>query len=138
MESVGDGGCGAFFPGSNDQDDGGQAEAEGEKWNDPCGAIEAGVGWGCEDDGSVFLYEALLDQAVAIAAGDCGHQFVAHAVGVGAADVIAFEEDLIAAANAHQLMAEILEARGGIAGADKGEDGEAKRDAVQGAAADLF
>ena len=95
------------------------------------------VGGGGEDRGSVFLHEGLFDQAVAVAAVDGGHQFVAHAVGVGAADVIAFEKNLVAAADAHHLVAEFVEARGGIAGAGEGEDGETEQAAVQEAADDL-
>jgi len=68
----------------------------------------------------------LLDQAVAVAAAEGGHQFVAHAIGIGAAHVIAFEKNLVAAANAHHLMAKFVEARGGISGADESEDGETK------------
>ncbi len=102
--------------------------------DDPGGAIEALVGGRGEHGGAVFLHEGLLDQAVAVAAGDGGHQFVAHAVGVGAADVVAFEQNLVAAADAHQLVAEIVEAGSGIAGADEGEDGEPEQATMESAA----
>jgi hypothetical protein len=46
--------------------------------------------------------------------------------------VVAFQKNLIAAADAHHLMADFVEARGGIAGAEKGEDGEAEQEGVQG------
>jgi hypothetical protein len=45
--------------------------------------------------------------------------------------VIAFQENLGAAADAHHLMAEFVEARGGIAGAGEGEDGETQHAAVE-------
>jgi hypothetical protein len=73
----------------------------------------------------------LFDQAVAVTAADGGHELVAHVVGVGTADVIAFEQDLIAAADAHHLMAEFVEAGGGIASAGEGENGEGEDRAVQ-------
>ncbi len=43
-----------------------------------------------------------------------GRQLVAHAIGVRAADVIALQQHLVAAAHAHQLMAELVEARVGV------------------------
>ena len=61
-------------------------------------------------------------------------QFVAHAVGVGAADVVAFEQDLSAAADAHELMAEFVEASGGVAGAGEGEHSGSQDRAVEDAA----
>jgi hypothetical protein len=50
--------------------------------------------------------------------------------------VVAFEKDLAAAADAHQLMAEFSETRGRISGAGEGEDGERKDGALQNAAGD--
>ena len=97
---------------------------------DPCGAVETGGGRRGEHRGSVFLHEGLLYEAVAIAAGDGGHEFVAHAVGIGAADVVAFEQDLAATADAHELMAEFVEASAGIAGAGEGENGGGEDRAV--------
>ncbi len=111
-----------------------QAKTEGDEGNDPRGAIEAGSSGSGEDGRPVFLNESLFDQAVAVAAGDSSHQFVAHHVGVGAADMVTFEEDLIAAADAHQLMAELFESRRGITGAGEGTDGDAEQGALQRAA----
>jgi hypothetical protein len=48
--------------------------------------------------------------------------------------VIAFEQNLVAAADAHQLMADVFEAGGWISGAEEGEDGEAERGGVESAA----
>ena len=54
-----------------------------------------------------------------------GHQLVAHAVGVLAADVIALQQNLVAAAHAHQLMAQLVEARVGVGAKEEhGERGE--------------
>ncbi len=95
-------------------------------WRDDVGgAVEALHGRGGEHRGAVFLHEALLDQAVAVSARDRGHEFVAHAVGIGAADVIAFQKNLVAAADAHHLVADFVEAGGGVSGAEEGEDGGA-------------
>ncbi len=54
-------------------------------------------------------------EIVIVAAIDRGHQFRAHAVGVGTAHVIAFQQNLVAAADTHHAMAEIVEARGLVA-----------------------
>jgi hypothetical protein len=51
--------------------------------------------------------------------------------------VIAFQKNLVAAADAHHLMAEFIEARGRIAGAGEGEDGETEKAALHKAAKDL-
>jgi len=51
--------------------------------------------------------------------------------------VIAFEKNLAAAADAHHLVAKFVEARGGIAGAGKGEDGETEHATVEKAAEGL-
>jgi hypothetical protein len=76
------------------------------------------------------LDEGLLDQAVAISAIDRCHEFIAHAVGIRAADVVAFQKNLFAAADAHHLVADFVEARGGIAGAEKDEDGGGQDDTL--------
>ncbi|MGO9435743.1 MAG: hypothetical protein ACLPH3_11520 [Terracidiphilus sp.] len=44
--------------------------------------------------------------------------------GLGAADVIAFTEELRATAGAHEAMAEVVEAGAGIGGADGKGDGD--------------
>jgi hypothetical protein len=48
--------------------------------------------------------------------------------------VIALQKNLAATADAHQLMADFLEAGGGIAGAGEHEDGEREQTALQQAA----
>ena len=125
-------GSGAILPGANDENhDAMTPRPKVDEGEDPGGAIEAGGGGRGEHRGAVFLHEGLFDQAVAVAAADGGHQFVAHAVGVGAADVVAFEQNLVAAADAHELVADFVEASGGIAGAGQGEHGEGQQGAVE-------
>jgi len=106
------------------------------EWKDPGGAIEAGGGGSGEHRGSVFLDESLLYQAVIVAAAEGSHQFVAHAVGSGTADVVTLEQNLVAAADAHQLVADLGEAGRRVARAGKGEDGEREQSAVESAAKD--
>jgi hypothetical protein len=38
--------------------------------------------------------------------------------------VIAFQKNLVATADTHHLVADLVEAGGGISGAEEGEDGE--------------
>ncbi len=57
------------------------------------------------------LEEACLDRFTALQAGG---EFIAHAVGVGTTDMVALQKDLVAAAHAHELMAELVEARIGV------------------------
>jgi len=45
--------------------------------------------------------------------------------------VIAFQENLVASADAHHLVADFVEARGGIAGAQEGEGGGAYQDRLR-------
>jgi hypothetical protein len=51
--------------------------------------------------------------------------------------VIALQQNLIAAADAHHLVADVVEARGGVSGAELGEDGEAQQDCLYGLPAGL-
>jgi hypothetical protein len=75
----------------------------------------------------VFLDEGLQDSVVAASGIDGGNKFSAHTLGVGAADVIAFQQNLIAPAHAHHLVAKLLNARGIISGADQDKDAEQNR-----------
>jgi hypothetical protein len=49
--------------------------------------------------------------------------------------VVTLEKDLAATADAHHLVADLIEAGGGIAGAGESEDGEGEQAAVEKAAA---
>jgi hypothetical protein len=51
--------------------------------------------------------------------------------------VVALEKDLVAAADAHHLMAEFVEARGRVASAGYGADDETEQAAVEKAAEEL-
>ena len=74
--------------------------------------------------GAVLLNERLQGEIVVVAAIECGCEFAAHAVGVLAADVIALEQDLVAAADAHQVMAQVVEAGVVIADAQECEQSD--------------
>jgi hypothetical protein len=69
------------------------------------------------------MNKTLQHKIVAVAALDAGHKLLAHAIGVSAADVIALDEHLVAAAHAHERVAEAIETRIGIAGAHGCHDG---------------
>ncbi|HXP41084.1 MAG TPA: hypothetical protein VN833_12460 [Candidatus Acidoferrales bacterium] len=45
--------------------------------------------------------------------------------------MIAFQKNLVASANAHHLVADFVEARGGIAGAEESEDKGAEQEGLQ-------
>ena len=103
--------------------------------DDPRGAIEAAPSserrapWdrtSCTNDCSTRL--SLSPRLTAV------YQLVAHAVGIGTADVIALEQELPAAADAHQLVADFGETRGRIAGTGEGENGRSQHSAVDSAA----
>jgi hypothetical protein len=130
-DSVGESRGRAILPGADDQDDDGESYQQGGERHDPRGAIEAGRRGGRENGGPVLLYEGLLDKAVAVSTSDRGHEFIAHGVGIGAADVVAFKQNLAATADAHQLMAELIEASAGIACARKGGNGDGENRALQ-------
>jgi hypothetical protein len=115
---------------ANDQHDQAEAKNQDDERNDVGYPVETFRGGRGQYRGAVFLNERLLDQAVAVSALDRGHEFGAHAVGGRAADVIAFQKNLIAAADAHHLMADFVKAGSGIASADQGEDGGDEKDGV--------
>jgi hypothetical protein len=65
------------------------------------------------------LDERLQDGSVAVASVHSGHEFIPHARRIGAADVVAFEQNLVATADAHHLVAEAVNAGGVIPGAEE-------------------
>src|SRR5258708_23386434 len=111
-QAAGNCGRGTILPGADNHHYQAKAENQSEEGQDVGGAVEALGSGSSENSGTVFLHEALLDQAVAVAARDGSHEFVPHAVGGRAADVIAFQKDLVAAADAHHLVADFSEASG--------------------------
>src|ERR1700683_4762797 len=131
MQPSGERGGGRIFPRSNHRKDREESEKQRHKRHDPCGAIESRSARRSQHRWSVFLYESWLHQAVPIPAADGGHKFISHAIGIGAADMVTLQQNLVAAANAHELMTDFVEAGRGIAGAGEHEDGERYQQAVQ-------
>jgi len=129
-QAVGEGGRGTIFPDANYQRDQAEAQDQSCERNDVGRAVEALGSGSRENRWSVFLDEALLDQTVAVSAVEGCQKLVAHAVGGGAADVVAFQKNLIAAADAHHLMADFVKARGGIAGTEEREDSGAQQEGL--------
>ena len=101
--------------------------------NDPGHPIKTSLGgrshYGC----AVLLYEALQSEIVVVAAIHCSDQFAAHALGVGAADVIAFEQDLVAATDAHHSVAKVVHAGRLVASAKQREHGERQHEQLSAA-----
>jgi hypothetical protein len=62
---------------------------------------------------------------------DGRNQFGAHAVGVGTSDVVAFQQDLVAAADTHHPVAEIVDAGGLVASAEEGENGHGQQEQMK-------
>ena len=116
---------GARLPQSHQPDGQDDCNHEHGEWHDPRDAIEAGRGRRGQHSVAVLLHEALQDERVVVTARQASGQFVAHAIRVGAADVVALQQNLIAAAGAHQLMAKLVEAGVGV-GAE--EDDSQQRD----------
>ena len=114
-------GRGFVSPGTDDDDYEGHAERESYEWHDPGNAVEAAGGRGGDYGRAVVLHEALHDEVVIVAAIQCRDQLVPHFVGRRTPDVIAFEQDLSASANAHHAMTELVEA-GIVAGTQEEKD----------------
>src|ERR1019366_6180258 len=85
-----------------------QAKDEQRGGHDPGDDVELREHGRGEGGGTVFVLEGGEDDVVRVAVVDGGAEFGEHAIGIGAADVVALDEDLGAAADAHQLVAEIL------------------------------
>jgi hypothetical protein len=113
---------GGPFPSAGNQHNQAEAENRAAKGTTYAARSKPFAGWSREHGWSVFLDEALLDQAVAVSASHRCQEFVAHAVGRRAANVVAFQKNLVAAADAHHLVADFVEACGGVSGADQSED----------------
>src|SRR5882757_8364814 len=105
---------GAFTP---EVDEKGRSE-NGEKkdygWHDPGGVIEASADGSSEDGGTVLGGEPVEDAGFCASRGKLLAEFVDHAAGIGAADVIALQQDLAAATGAHHLVADVIEAVGDV------------------------
>ncbi len=86
-----------------------------------------------EGDGAVLGGEELEDLSVGGAGVELGVQVGNLSGGVGAADVVAFEQDLAAAARAHELMTDVRKVGCWVAGAKHGEGDEDDEDELEGA-----
>ena len=102
---------GRFFPRQHDQYGGQQPQHQRQKRHDPCHPIEPGASGSGQNRGTVFLYEVLQRQIVVLSAIQARNKFAAHPVRISAAHVIAFQQNLAAAADAHQPVAQTVEAR---------------------------
>src|SRR5215813_4714363 len=106
--------CGPVFPGANNEDCQKYAENQRHKRHHPGHPVET-CRWRCSQHGrSILLHETLQRKVVAVAAIKRSHQFAAHAIGIRAAHVVALQQNLAAAAGAHQAMTEIAKP-GGVA-----------------------
>ena len=76
----------------------------------PGDAIESAARRRDEHCGAIFLDKRLQSEVIALPAVYARSEFAAHAVGVGATHVVAFQQHLIASANAHQLVTESVKA----------------------------
>ena len=110
-----DGGRLARLPDTHQGHDAGHGKRKDHERHDPGNAVEAGGRWRREYCVAVLLNETLQHKIVTVTALDGGHKLLAHAIGVRAANVIALEEHLVAAAHAHERVAEAIEARIGVA-----------------------
>ena len=93
---------------------------------DPGYEIEA-VRGGAANTVAPYLAAKLVRFVVGGAGGDGCAEFVAHVAGLGAADVVAFAEELRATAGAHEAMAEVVVAGAGVGGAHREADGEGEK-----------
>ena len=85
--------------------------------------LKPSAGGAASEVGPYFSHKGGKDRLVAVAPVDAGHQFLAHPIGVWAADVVALQQELVAAAAAHDLVAQLVEARAGICGGSRQNHG---------------
>ena len=116
---------GARLPQSHQPDGQNDCNHEHREWHDPRDAIEAGRGRRGQHQCCRTSARSFAGRANRCRRARGRGQFVAHASRIGAADMVAFQQNLIAAADAHQLMAQLVEARVGV-GAE--EDDSQQRD----------
>src|SRR5207248_11650436 len=108
-----------FSPHANDENNQAYANHDYQIRHDPRKPVEAAIGWDGEHGCPVIQNEPLQHAVVGFSAINCRHQFVAHSRRVTAANVIALEQNLIAAADTHHLMAKAVDAHGVIACAEQ-------------------
>src|SRR5215813_2583482 len=78
--------------------------------HDPGNNVEAAVRRSGQHGVAVLLYETLQHQRIAVTTLEASGELVAHAVRIGAADVVTLQQNLVAATHAHELMAEFAKA----------------------------
>ncbi len=116
-----------FSPRQHDEYGGQQPQHQRQKRHDPCHPVETGAGRSGQHRGTVFLHEVLQRQIIVLAAIETRHEFAAHAIRISAAHVVAFQQNLAAAADAHQPVAQTVEARSFVTGAEEGEHGQGEQ-----------
>ncbi len=129
--SVGKGGLGpdAGLPVADEQDYAQDAEQEQTAGDVPARVIEEVVAeGGGENGGAVLVGEPGEDAFVGETSIKLCVQVLDEAGGVGAADMVAFEQYLSAAAGAHQLVTQLVESGRGCSRAEHGERGSDEDD----------
>ena len=100
-------------PSSEQDNDARKAEKEDGEGDDPGDVVEASAKGSGEDARAVGGGEGVEDARIGGAGVDLGMQGGYEAGGVGAADVVALEQDFGAAAGTHEFVAELVKAAGG-------------------------
>jgi hypothetical protein len=93
-------------PIAHDENDYAQTKTEGYGRHGPGDEIESFGGRGGEDCFAILLHEILEDEIVGFAARDIGIELLLHSAAQGAIQMIAFGEQLAAAAHADEFAAE--------------------------------
>src|SRR6185437_7379217 len=110
-------GC-ATTPNTDEENNNSNAEKKSGEGDDPGVNVETAAERSGEDSWAVFADEPIEHAVIGQPGRDFRAEFSNHAVGVRTADVVALEEHLAAAADAHELVAESVEARRGSASAE--------------------
>ena len=92
------------------------AQQQNCKRHNPCDAIKALRARRGQNGGAILLHKRLQDQIVVVALVDARNQLIAHALGSRAANVVALQQHLVAAATANHLVTEFIETRTRIGG----------------------
>src|ERR1700730_2786973 len=107
---------GAPSPAAHDRRDKKDRSDRKHDGNNPGGQVEALCRRFGENGWTIFLHEGLEREVIRFVASDALIEFFEHTVRVGASHMIAGRQNLIAAADAHELLAEGL-GTGGFLGA---------------------
>src|SRR5579863_7737092 len=118
-------------PPTNDERDQSKPENQRQVGCNPGNAVESGPGGRSQYRRTILLDERLQREIVVVAAIDGGNQFRPHAVRIGTANVIAFQQNLVAAADAHHAMAKIIKASSLVTCAKQQGYADAQRDDLE-------